>query len=212
MHISSYKNTLFSLTIFLFFFLSEAKCRKGCDLALASYFVPEGSNLTYISKIFDRKIPEILLFNPQVGNPDSIQSGTRINVPFSCECLNGDFLGHTFEYVTQRGDTYATIASLVFVNLTTEYWIQRVNIYVPTEVPAFVPINVTVNCSCGDRHVSRDYGLFVTYPMRPGESLPSLAAEIGVPLDLAEGFNKGFDSSGGSRIVFLPAKVKVPVR
>jgi chitin elicitor receptor kinase 1 len=45
--------------------------------------------------------------------------------------------------------------------------------------------------------VSRDYGLlFVTYPLRPNESLSSLTAESGVPVDLLERYNLGmnFDS------------------
>ncbi|KAK6133233.1 hypothetical protein DH2020_032994 [Rehmannia glutinosa] len=138
--------------------------------------------------------------------PDSIQTGTGSTRPFLCECLNGDFLGHRFEYITQRDDTYAKVARFAFANLTTDYWIQRVNVYDPTQVPDFVPINVTVNCSCGDRHVSRDYGLFETYPVRPGESLESLAVERGVSADLIKGFNPGSNSGAGSGLLFLPAK------
>ncbi|EYU33877.1 hypothetical protein MIMGU_mgv1a020123mg [Erythranthe guttata] len=202
---------IISLTIFfyaLFFtrFKVEAKCRKGCDLALASYYVSEGSNLTYISQIFGRDIPEILRYNPHVSSPDNIQTGTRIHAPFSCECVNGDFLGHTFQYVTQGGDTYSNVARFAFANLTTDYWIQRVNVYDPTRVPDFVPINVTVNCSCGDRHVSRDYGLFETYPVRVGESLQSLSVGVGLSAELILGFNQGANFSAGSGIIFLPAK------
>ncbi|XP_020551787.1 chitin elicitor receptor kinase 1-like isoform X2 [Sesamum indicum] len=210
MNISSNKNTVITLAICLSVlftcFIAEAKCRKGCNLALASYYVWEGTNLTYISKIFNQPIPDILPYNPHVSNPDSIHTGTRLNIPFSCECLNGDFLGHTFHYITQRGDTYSKVARFAFANLTTDYWIQRVNVYDPTQVPDFVPINVTVNCSCGDAHVSRDYGLFATYPLRAGESLQSLAAEMGVPGDLLERFNERSHFSPGSAIVFLPAK------
>ncbi|KAK4386719.1 LysM domain receptor-like kinase [Sesamum angolense] len=211
MNISSNKNTVIALatclSVLLFTcFIAEAKCRKGCNLALASYYVSEGSNLTYISKIFNRPIPDILPYNPHVPNPDSIQTGTRLNIPFPCECLNGDFLGHTFHYITQRDDTYSNVARFAFANLTTDYWIQRVNVYDPIQVPDSVPINVTVNCSCGDHHVSRDYGLFATYPLRAGESLQSLAAETGVPGNLLERFNEGLHFSPGSGIVFLPAK------
>ncbi|KAG8365384.1 hypothetical protein BUALT_Bualt18G0099100 [Buddleja alternifolia] len=208
MEIFPNKTTCISLTIIFIALLSnvEAKCKKGCEIALASYYVWEGSNLTYISKIFNQKIPEILRYNPQVVGPDTIQSGTRINVPFSCECLNGDFLGHTFDYVTQRGDTYTRVARFAFANLTTDYWIQRVNTYDPTQVPDFSPINVTVNCSCGDRHVSRDYGMFSTYPLRVGDSLQSLAEELSVPADLLQRYNQGSDFNAGSGIVFSPAK------
>lgn len=188
-------------------FITQAKsCRKGCHLAIASYYIGQGSNLTYISTIFHQKIPNILSYNPHILDPDTIRAGTRISVPFSCECVNGDFLGHTFSYVTQRDDTYVKVARFAFANLTTENWIQRVNDYDPNQVPDLVPINVTVNCSCGDGSVSKDYGLFATYPLLPGESLGSLAMETGVSADLLQRFNHGFDFNPGSGIVFLPAK------
>ncbi|XP_073302413.1 chitin elicitor receptor kinase 1-like [Primulina huaijiensis] len=211
MNISSHKTTIFLQSIILYSlvfecFNGESKCRKGCDLALASYYVWEGSNLTYISNIFSRNIPEILSYNPHVPSPDNIVSGTRINVPFSCDCLNGDFLGHTFEYTTQVGDTYVKIAGSAFSNLTTAYWIQRVNVYDPTNLPDYYPINVTVNCSCGDRRVSRDYGLFATYALRPGESLESIANDSGLPAYLLREYNPGSDFGAGAGIVFLPAK------
>lgn len=197
---------IFFSTLLFSHFNVEAKCRKGCDLAIASYYVWQGSNLTYIANVFSQNFPTILRYNPHVSSPDSIQTGTRINVPFSCECLNGDFLGHTFSYTTHKNDTYSQIARFTFANLTTDYWIQRVNVYDPTQVPDSVPINVTVNCSCGDRRVSREYGLFATYPLVPGESLQSLVADTAVSPELLQQFNPGYDFSVETGIVFLPAK------
>lgn len=206
-------NTTLKLTIIISILVhtssisAESKsCKKGCNLAIASYYIEQGSNLTYISTIFHQNIPTILQYNPHISNPDTIQTGTRINLPFSCECINADFLGHTFSYVTQRDDTYVKVASFVFANLTTDVWIQRVNYYDPNQVPDFVPINVTVNCSCGDGRVSTDYGLFATYPLLKGESLAGLAMETGVSADLLQRFNQGVDFNAGSGIVFLPAR------
>ncbi|KAJ1428710.1 LysM domain [Sesbania bispinosa] len=187
---------------------AQGRCWSGCNLALASYYLWEGTNLTYISKIFGKPISEILKYNPSVKIPDVIQSGTRINVPFSCECLNGEFLGHTFSYLTQHGNTYTIIAKVDFSNLTTEEWVRRVNRYHPNEIPDNVNINVTINCSCGDRHVSKDYGLFLTYPLRPGDDLPRLAAESGVQAELLQRYNPASDFTAGSGIVFVPAKGK----
>lgn len=199
--------------VFLFFLLlliitkkAEASCSSGCNLALAAYYVWPGTNLTYISNIFGKPASEILKYNPSVKNADFVRSQTRINVPFSCECLNGDFLGHTFSYTTQHGDTYIIIAQVAFSNLTTEEWVSRVNSYAPTDIPENVKINVTINCSCGDKHVSKDYGLFATYPLRLGESLPAVAAESGVPAELLQRYNPGSDFSAGNGIVFVPAK------
>ncbi|XP_028763019.1 chitin elicitor receptor kinase 1-like [Neltuma alba] len=184
----------------------EAYCNSGCKLALASYYVWEGANLTYISQIFGQQISEILKYNPTIPNPDYVRSATRINVPFTCDCLNGVFLGHTFTYKTQPGDTYRKIAEQDFSSLTTEDWLERVNMYEATEIPVDVGINVTVNCSCGDRHVSRDYGLFLTYPLRSGDNLPDLAAATGVPAGIILGYNPASDFNAGSGLVFVPAK------
>lgn len=199
--------TLFSFHIFLSLILkTQAKCSTGCHLAIASYYVWRGTNLSYISDIFSQQVPEILKYNPKVPNKDSINSGTRLNVPFPCDCLNGDFLGHTFIYITQFGDTYDSIAKFPYSNLTNKNWLQRVNSYQPNRIPDNVPINVTVNCSCGDRHVSKDYALFATYPLRPGENLSSVAAESGVPAHLLELYNPGSNFSAGDGLVFVPAK------
>ncbi|KAL6281999.1 hypothetical protein ACE6H2_012928 [Prunus campanulata] len=184
-------------------FKAKAKCKTGCNFALASYHVWEGANLTYISNIFGQQIPEILQYNRQVLQD---YNGTRIKVPFSCDCLNGDFLGHTFTYITQHGDTYNIIAENAFANLTTVEWLSRVNVYAPTQIPDKVPINVTVNCSCGNRHVSKDYGLFETYPLRLGEDLSYVAAETGVPAGLLVKYNRGSDFSSGNGLVFVPAR------
>ena len=73
-------------------------------------------------------------------------------------------------------------------------------------VPDYVPINVTVNCSCGDQHVSKDYKLFATYPFRRGEDLSSVAAESGVPAHLLELYNPVSNFSAGNGLVFVPAK------
>ncbi|GMP75589.1 hypothetical protein CsSME_00032622 [Camellia sinensis var. sinensis] len=196
---------LFYLLLF-FSFKVDAKCRSGCNLAIASYNIWEGTNLTYISHIFGKKISEILSFNPNIQNPNMIWVNTRVNIPFPCECLNGDFLGHTFTYKTEPSDTYVKIAEVVFANLTTIEWIQTVNVYDPTRIPVYVPVNVTVNCSCGDGQVSMDYGLFATYPLQPGEDLWSVAAESGVEAELLRSYNMGSDYGNGSGILFVPAK------
>ncbi|KAI9127968.1 hypothetical protein K1719_000961 [Acacia pycnantha] len=181
-------------------------CSTGCKLALASYYVWEGANLTYISEIFGQEFSEILKYNPTIPNPDFVRSTTRINVPFTCDCLNGDFLGHTFIYKTQRGDTYNKVAEQAFSNLTTVDWLERVNQYEVIDIPANVEINVTVNCSCGNSHVSRDYGLFLTYPLRSGDSLSELAAASGVPVEIIQKYNPVSDFNAGSGLVFVPAK------
>ncbi|KAL2341319.1 hypothetical protein Fmac_009259 [Flemingia macrophylla] len=184
----------------------EGRCYTGCDLALASYYVREGINMSYISNLFGRPTSEILKYNPSVKSADQIASETLLRVPFSCDCLNGAFLGHTFSYRTQHGDRYQTIAEVDFSNLTTKDWVSRVNRYPSDAIPDGVNVNVTVNCSCGNRHVSRDYGLFMTYPLRVGDDLQGLAAESGVPAELLLRYNPTVNFTAATALLFLPAK------
>ncbi|KAF7840592.1 lysM domain receptor-like kinase 3 [Senna tora] len=214
-------NLIFLLVLVLLIELwalkAQSICRPkyGCDLALASYYVAdddeEATNLTHISHLFSLQIPQILKFNPNLQkNPNSpndsipVPPRTRVRVPFTCDCLNEDFLGHTFAYTARHGDTYRRIAQRFFANLTTEDWVGRMNLLVPTDLPDGVRINVTVNCSCGDGHVSRDYGLFLTYPIRNGEGLAEVAAENGVPAEVIRRYNVESNFSAG--LVYVPAK------
>ncbi|GAU23833.1 hypothetical protein TSUD_379950 [Trifolium subterraneum] len=185
---------------------TEGSCSSSC-LALASYYIQEGTNLTYINNLFNQQSSEIQKYNPNLKNIDVILTHTRINVPFTCECLNGLFLGHTFSYTANHGDTYSSIANLIYSNLTTEDWVTRVNSYRPTDIPDSAKINVTVNCSCGDKHVSKDFGLFLTYPIRKGQNLKSIAAENGgVPAAVLQRYNPSSDFSAGHGLVFVPAR------
>ncbi|GLT28239.1 hypothetical protein SLA2020_031870 [Shorea laevis] len=186
----------------------QGKCRPGCDLALASYYVAgDVYNVTSISILFNlENYREIGPYNQQM-NLDSIKPGDKIRVPFPChDCVNGDVLGHTFSYTTKVGDTYDKVAQNVYANLTTRDWLQRVNSYAADRIPDSMPINVTVNCSCGDGRVSKDYGLFMTYPLRSGDNLTSVAAEAGVSAEILQRYNPEVDFSAGSGLVFIPAK------
>nr|CAD1820450.1 unnamed protein product [Ananas comosus var. bracteatus] len=166
---------------------SESSCRKGCDLAIGSYYLTPGS----------------------ISTSPTVPAGSRVNVSFPCDCLGGGaFLGHVFTYQVGKGDTYSSIAATVYANLTTATALAAANSYPVNNVPLGAEINVTVNCSCGDADVSSNYGLFVTYPLRPGDSLASVAAEYGLSSqqDLLERYNPGVNFSAGTGIVFVPTE------
>ncbi|XP_058215898.1 lysM domain receptor-like kinase 3 [Rhododendron vialii] len=186
----------------------EPKCPKTCDLALASYNVWPGATLTFISNyVFAQTINETLSYNPQITNENYILSGFRINVPFTCDCIGGEFLGHVFRYRVQSGDdSYDVIAETYYANLTTAAWLEGFNVYGPGQIPANAVVNVTVNCSCGDAAVSRAYGLFVTYPLGVGDSLESIAAAENVSEAILQRYNPGVDFSAGSGLVYIPGR------
>ncbi|KAH9744878.1 Chitin elicitor receptor kinase 1 [Citrus sinensis] len=192
----------------------ESKCTKGCDTALASYYVWTGSNLTFIAQTLrsslvdpnDVELTTILSYNKQLPNKDSLPADTRINVPFPCDCINGEFLGHVFQFSINSGDTYEKVATLYYSNLTDAASLQRINNYPPTRIPDRGTLNVTVNCSCGDADVSKQYRLFVTYPLRPGDSLQSIARNVGLSDSLLQNYNPGVNFTRGSGLVFIPGR------
>jgi len=190
---------------------SESKCSKTCDLALASYLIGPGTNLDNISKVMQSKVvtkaQDIFIYNTDtIPSRYSVQVFERVNIPFPCDCINDEFLGHTFLYKLRHGDSYASIAKTTFGNLITEEWIERVNAYPGTDVPDSVMINVTVNCSCGNREVSKDYGLFITYPLGPLETLESIAMDNKLDAELLQSYNPGVNFSQGSGLVYIPGK------
>ncbi|MED6169586.1 LysM domain receptor-like kinase 3 [Stylosanthes scabra] len=133
-------------------------------------------------------------------------SFTRINIPFPCDCINGEFLGHVFEYSAIEGDTYDLIANTRYADLTTVEVLHRFNNYDPNHVPVNAKVNVTVNCSCGNSSVSKDYGLFVTYPLEEGDTLLKIANETKLDAKLLQSYNPGVNFSQGSGIVFIPGR------
>ncbi|EHA8591752.1 chitin elicitor receptor kinase 1-like [Cocos nucifera] len=186
----------------------ESKCQNGCDLALGSYYVTAGLNLSYITGLFGLTYRDVSPYNPNITDQNYVVAGSRVNVYFPCDCINGDFLGHSFSYVALSGDTYQKVATDYFANLTTAAWLAKFNRYSSTQIPDGATINVTVNCSCGNKSVSHDYGLFETYPLRPGENLSSVAEEFELSSkeDLLQEYNPGVNFSAGKGIVFIPTK------
>lgn len=200
------------LLLLLLCYSIDSKCSKGCDSALASYYVWQGSNLSFIAEVMQSSILEltdfdtILRYNPQVPSKDSLPSFIRISIPFPCECINGEFLGHFFTYIVRANDTYGKVADPYYANLTTTQSLKNFNSYPEVNIPDNGVLNVSVNCSCGDSSVSKDYGLFMTYPLRPEDTLASIANQTNLKQSLLQRYNVGFDFNQGSGVVYIPAK------
>jgi chitin elicitor receptor kinase 1 len=198
---------LISVLVSVFCSIAESKCSKECDLALASYYVWKDSNLTFIAKVLQSDPDTIVSYNKQkIPNKDSVQQDIRINVPFPCNCINGEYLGHVFDYTAIAGDTYVTVAETYYANLTTSESLQANNSYDATNIAVGAILKVPVTCSCGSSSVSTEYGLFITYPLRPNDTVESVAAETGLNTTLLQSYNPGVDFSQGSGLVYIPGK------
>ncbi|XP_020982945.1 lysM domain receptor-like kinase 3 [Arachis duranensis] len=188
----------------------ESKCLKGCDLAIASYFVYPGVMLGSIASFMHSNVVPnsnvIISYNKDKMPNNLPVSFSRINIPFPCDCINGEFLGHVFEYSAIEGDTYDLIANLRYSDLTTVEILQRFNNYDPNHVPVNAKVNVTVNCSCGNSNVSKDYGLFVTFPLSEGNTLLQIANQTKLDPKLLQSYNPGVNFNQTRGIVFIPAR------
>lgn len=188
--------------------LVQSACKRGCDLALGSYYVEPGINLVTISQCLNTNVNNILKYNPSIPSQDSVEALKRYNLPFRCDCINGEFLAHVFDYDLMSGDTYEKIAEVRYANLTTGDWIQSFNTYEYNSLPDIARINVTVNCSCGDRSISKDYGLFLTYPLRPEDTLDSISSEANLSPELILSYNPNVNFTQGSDLVYIPGRGK----
>lgn len=189
----------------------EAKCLKGCGAALASYYVSPGiSTLDDITHLMKSSVvsnsDDIVSYNKDRIFNKNVLFFYRINIPFPCECIRDEFLGHVFEYSAAAGDTYDSIAKVTYANLTTVELLRRFNSYGQNDIPTNAKVNVTVNCSCGNSQVSQDYGLFITYPLRPGNNLHDIANETQLDAQLLQNYNPGVNFSQESGIVFIPGR------
>jgi chitin elicitor receptor kinase 1 len=203
----------FLVLLSVFCSIAESKCSKGCGLALASYYVWQFSNLTFIAEVMQSDLnitPDtIVSYNKQkIPNKDSVGQDIRINVPFPCNCINDEYLGYVFDYTVRTGDTYTKVAQTYYANLTTYQSLQTNNSFDPNMIPDVnTRLKVPVTCSCGSSSVSREYGLFITYPLRPNETVEKVAAETGFnSTTLLQSYNPGVDFSQGSGLVYIPGK------
>ncbi|KAB5527647.1 hypothetical protein DKX38_021494 [Salix brachista] len=201
------------LLLLLLCYSIESQCSKGCDLALASYYVWQEANLTFIAEVMQSSILKssdfdtILRYNPQVPSKDFLPSFTRINIPFPCDCIEGQFLGHSFNFNVRSGNNYTDVAYTYYANLTTIPSLIYFNNYSQYNIPDNgAVLNVSVNCSCGDSRVSKDYDLFTTYPLQPNDTLESIANQNNVTQELLQRYNVGFNFSRGTGVVYIPTK------
>ncbi|KAK8453436.1 hypothetical protein SEVIR_5G282901v4 [Setaria viridis] len=175
-------------------------CSTGCNLALGSYNIEPNQNLSYISSLLGiddyRELP---YNNPWFGNLDYIQAGQRLTVSFRCQCLAlptspfSTYLAGSFPYRVSLGETYSSIAAQ-FNNLTTAAWLQATNRYPSSNIPDGGIMNVTINCSCGYPGVPPEYKVFLTYPLRDGETFDSVEEKYSFPVQ----------SEMDSSIVYIP--------
>ncbi|XP_049934071.1 chitin elicitor receptor kinase 1 [Nymphaea colorata] len=184
---------------------ARSLCTGGCTLAYGAYRVKENDTVDNIVKFFRPVTTADVQQYSGLPNANFIDTGSLLKIPFSCDCINGNFLGHNFVYAIQSGDTYEKISDH-YSNLTSSAWLQATNSYPETRIPDTGSLNVTINCSCGNAEVSPNYGLFLTYPLTAGDNVSGLSSQYNVTADLLQKYNPSVDFKLGSGLVFIPVQ------
>ncbi|XP_062106054.1 chitin elicitor receptor kinase 1-like isoform X1 [Humulus lupulus] len=200
---------LWLLVLISLCFSVKSKCPKTCDLALASFYVWPGSTLTLVADLFDSSAETIVDYNSgRIPNKDSVRSDIRINIPFACDrCVADQYLAHEFGYKVIGGDTYERVVSNYSSLTTVQSLIESNPLYDPNNIPDTGNLNVSVNCSCGNSQISKEFGLFITYPLRPNDTLDSIATSNNISADWIRRYNPDvLNFSQGSGIIFFPGK------
>lgn len=185
----------------------------GCQ-ALGSYLIERNQNLTYIASLFGVADYRTLAdYNPRYPNLDFIPAGESVNVSFPCGChtfpsSSATYLSGFFPHPVVPGDSYGGIARN-YNNLTSDAWLARTNFYPENNIPGTnAVVNVTVNCTCGDRSISPDYGFFLSVPLS-GQTLDAVAVNYSFSspeqMGLLRKYNPGMDTAT-SGVVFIPVK------
>ncbi|KAJ4805409.1 hypothetical protein LUZ62_017975 [Rhynchospora pubera] len=103
----------------------------------------------------------------------------------------------------QTEDTYDKVAMKYYANLTNTYFLTKFNRFPVEKVPDHATISVTVNCSCGDQSISKQFGLFVTYPLQANESSRSVAIAFNLSAAIVDEYNHGTSFSSAGGIVYV---------
>lgn len=74
------------------------KMQKRVSFSFSFILCMAETNLTFIYTVLNASSEDALSYNPSVPDIDRLQYFTRANIPFSCDCIMGEFLGHIFQY------------------------------------------------------------------------------------------------------------------
>ncbi|CAK9873401.1 unnamed protein product [Sphagnum jensenii] len=175
----------------------------GCTAALY-YIVQQGDTLANISNKFQTNNSIIQTYNPNIQNVNYIEAGNPIYIPFTCSCTNDQLLKQFF-YSGQNGDNLTSIASGIYENFTQYDWIAAAS---ANNTQPGQPLQIPVNCTCGNPSVSTKYGFFATYVVQNGDTESRIASKFNITESLLQQYNPGVNllSLPTSSILFVPAK------
>ncbi|MCO5568171.1 hypothetical protein L7F22_021867, partial [Adiantum nelumboides] len=191
---------------------AQAVCGlDGCQ-AWALFVFPLNDTLFVVANRFSLANFTVLQNLNNISDPDNIEPGQLLRIPFTCDCRGNDTIRyHSFSYSVRAGDLGETIATMKFSNLTTVDAIDKANVNADGMLAGTV-LQVPINCSCGDPAVSKDYGMFGTYAAQPNDTLSSLSHKFGISQELLRNYNPAvsFDPlQPFTSILFIPTTKNV---
>ncbi|EFJ21730.1 hypothetical protein SELMODRAFT_443457 [Selaginella moellendorffii] len=177
---------------------------RGCT-AVAFFNFTQNEQLNTVFTTFSVNFAQLQQYN-DLRSQDFVQAGQFVKIPFQCGCINGR-LAHTFVFNNvSQSDSFASI--------NTRYYHELSNVASMSVDPSLngqlfpgQPVNVLVNCSCGDPRFPV-FGLFMTYPGQRGDLVRDVATRFNTTVQNLTNYNPSLgniNSLSPDDRLFIPA-------
>ncbi|XP_027347386.1 serine/threonine receptor-like kinase NFP [Abrus precatorius] len=159
----------------------------SCDTYVA-YFAqsPNFLTLTSISDIFDTSPLSIARASNMKSEYEDLIPGQLLLVPVNCSC-NGNLSFATISHEIRQGDSYYSLSTTSYENLTTWEKVKDLNPHLdPYQLHAGIKIVIPLFCKCSSRyHLDKGIEYLITYVWQQNDNVTLVAAKFGAsPVDI----------------------------
>ncbi|RWW35891.1 hypothetical protein BHE74_00059120 [Ensete ventricosum] len=150
--------------------------------ALLGYTLYADLKLSEVAALFHVDPLAILAanaFDPAVPDVEDhiLPAGLLLRIPTRCSCADGIRRSLAARYRTRPGDTLAYVAASVFGGLASPDQIREANsIPDPSALDVGRTLVIPLPCACFNLSDNFLPALYLSYVVRPGDSVPSIAA------------------------------------
>ncbi|CAL9181014.1 unnamed protein product [Musa hybrid cultivar] len=150
--------------------------------ALLGYTLYADLKLSEVAALFHVDPLAILAanaFDPAVPDVEDriLPAGLLLRIPTRCSCADGIRRSLVARYRTRPGDTLAYVASSVFGGLASPDQIREANsIPDPSALDVGRTLVIALPCACFNLSDNFLPAIYLSYVVRPGDSVPSIAA------------------------------------
>ncbi|KAF3788835.1 LysM domain-containing GPI-anchored protein 1 [Nymphaea thermarum] len=185
---SFWPHTSFFILLVLFPYFASSKfviepCTSSDSCSsLLSYLLPSDLKLSEIASRFQIKVPEILganSYDPSTPQTQIVPINSLLKIPISCPCVNGIRQSVSTTYTVQPIDSLDSIAA-GFGRLVSADQIRNLNgIGSGQPLAIGTQLKIPLPCTCFDNSDNGVPSVYLSYVVRSGDSLSSIADTYG---------------------------------